>query len=845
MRPSSSSRLCAPLTLPYAPTMNGPRLNAAVLRRWSICSAALALSSAALAHYPHDVSYWAAISPDPVRPRFVTSLERIDLDILGRSEDGLDWAARLVGAVSDGHVRTAALLTPDRLVLGTMNRGLLVSEDGGDTIASEPTVTDTDIVRLAASPTVGVDGVAFAIGETAIWRTADAGLSWDAVLDTDDTGFNDIGVSPEFAQDGRVCATERAALACSDDGGLTWARTALPERTYRISVGAEHRVWAVVRDEGLHLSEDDGESWELSAFEGEDVTSIAELSDGLVLVASAQRAGYRSTDGGRTWTLVDVLRTSADQGVDGVHFFDFFEGPDGAVYLTCWDGLARSEDRGLTYHFYATERPQNTHSVVLTRGDGDTLSAWLGTYGSGPLLTNLDTLATEDFPNLLVRFTRNTMVSPTWGDDGIAVFDEGYSTWRTTDAGATWATIATNPIDDGDVTLQTDVKGVALSPDPGADPFVLAIVGQMAMSFQVSEDLGDTWTTGTQEPACERDGFAVALSPDWPEESRAWAACGGAIYESVDRGASWTEIGDTGAAFVFRIERQNGGALLVATSDGLWRLDGGVTSRVAFTGQVVVALAASTTLGDETLFALVPAVGWWRSDDGGAAWTELSAPTADVPRMVAMSPSFAEDGIVAVAGYGGAWASFDRGETWSSIYAEEVFESFLDTWTTSGRWENPLLEGASGGEITVTDEPGAKKTLEFRGIAAVLEAPADAAPGVVAVSLDGASAELVSLPTGSRTIWRADNLQDTWHTLTVEASFGTATLDDVRVTRLAEIAAAPAEDDAPSTAAKGTRCGCSEGHGAVLLLLPLAGLRRRATLGPARRSFAKALGDEG
>ncbi len=828
-----------PLPGAVTPTAKGAQLKTSFQSRWVITLAGLLPSTFAYAHYPHDTAYWVAVSPDPAEPRLATSLERIDLDVLGRSENGLDWAARLVQATDDGEVHSGAFLTPMRLVLATNERGLQVSEDAGDTLVRAPTVTDSVITRVVASPAVMEDGLAFATGETAVWRTQDSGVGWEAVWQATGDGFIDVDLSPDFGADGRVCAAEGEALSCSPDRGVTWTRTSIPAGTFRISVGAGHRVWAAARGEGLYESSDDGASWVLAGFAGEDVTAIAELSGGLVLLASAMQAEWRSDDAGATWGLVDVAQITVNQQRDGVNFFDFVEGPEGAVYLTSWNGLARSDDRGLTYALYATERIENTHSVVLTEGSGGGMSAWIGTYGGGPILTDIHSLEAVAFPGLPRRFTRNSPTTTSWERDGTAIFDEGYTTWRTTDHGATFDLIAEDPMANGEMQLENDVKGVALAPNPSEDPFLLTIVGQRAMSFVVSDDLGDTWTTGTQDPACAMDGFAVALSPRWPDESRAWAACGGAIYESLDRGESWSVLGDTGASFVFRIAEQVDGALLVATSDGLWRIDSGTTTQIGFPGVLVDAVAAATEEGDDTVFALVPTEGWMRSEDGGNTWAELPAPTGDVPRMVAMSPSFAEDGSVAVAGYGGAWASTDRGDSWFSIYALELYESDEDAWRSTGTWTSTQLETASGRSVALTDQVGATRTLDFRGIGIAVEAPADAEAGVMAISLDDGPPEEVTLPTGNRRVWEVHGLADGWHTLRIEALLGTVTLDDVRVNRLevtdtnTDTGADTGPDSGPGAGdhldhqdlAGG--CSCRGSGGDALLLLPLLLLRRR------------------
>lgn len=192
----------------------------------SVGLAAFAIAGAwpdrALAHYPHDVGFWVATSPDPLLPVLVTSLERIELDILGRTESGLDWEARVIGAQLEGASSSASLLTPTRLLLATNGRGLLTSEDRGDTFDAVDSVTDLRIARVVASPAVLQDGVAFAAGETSVWRTSDAGVTWEAVLSSSGIGFLEVDVSPQFAVDGRVCAQEGGTLWCSADGGDAW-----------------------------------------------------------------------------------------------------------------------------------------------------------------------------------------------------------------------------------------------------------------------------------------------------------------------------------------------------------------------------------------------------------------------------------------------------------------------------------------------------------------------------------------------------------------------------------------------------------------------------------------------
>lgn len=773
--------------------------------------AALWPGAPARAHYPHDVARWAAISPDPSVPRVAAALERIDFNLLGRSDDGLEWAARLVSPGTHGGIEAAAFLTPGRLVLATSDDGLLLSDDAGDTFVRAPSVTDATLRRVVASPSVLVDGTAFAAGESAVWATHDGGESWWPVVEGD---FVDVDVSPNFADDRRVCAATSTALACSGDGGGAWTLVDLPFLPYAVSVGADGRVWAAVRGGGVYASADRGANWALTAFAQHDVVVVEELSGGLVLVALAEFGEWRSDDAGATWEQVEVLTVTVDQSRDGVNWFDFIEGPDGAVYAAHWFGLGRSTDRGLTYTNYNVEPVRNVHSVVLTRGERG-LSAWMGTYGGGPMLVDVATREVEVFPSLALRFARDTPCGPDWWRDGTALFDEGYHTLLTTDFGASWAVIARDEVE-AQGGLAGDVKAVALTPDPRADPLLLAVVGERDARFLVSEDRGATWTAGAADVVCGDKGLAAAFSPGWPDDGRAWASCGGWVFQSEDRGRTWTALGEADG-FVYEVARAADGAVLAATEAGIWRFDGAGASRLGLEGLLVNSVAAAA---DGTVFGLVPGRGLARSDDRGSTWTMLSLPTEDMPLAVAVSPDFSGDGTVAVAGYGGAWASQDRGGTWTSVYPLDVYEAEHEAWRATGSWERVSWRGASGLAAMRTQQPGATRTLDVRGVAVAVLAPPGAPGGEVGVSLDGGEPVRVAVTPGA--FWTATGLDDGWHELRLEALSGTVVLDAVRVSTLLPEPAVAAQ--APPA------CGCAGGPwpGGVAVVLGAALAARRA-----------------
>ncbi len=793
---------------------------------------ALLLPAPAWAHYPHDGAYWFAVSPDPTVERLVLSLERIDLEVLGRTGNGLDWEARLVGALADGAVNGAAFASTDRLFIATRGRGLLQSEDAGDQLVPVTTVTDLEIERVVASPAVMSDGVIFAVGESRTWRSNDAGLTWSAVLEAQDRRFTELALSPEFATDGRACVAEGERLSCTGDGGDTWTAFDAPGMPRHLSVGSDGRVWVATRETGLSVTVDEGQTWNRRPQVGSDVAVVSELAGDLVLVAEPSAAGWRSPDGGDTWNFVYIEEIGNAQGGD-VEFLDFVQGPRHEIYMATWNGLARSDDGGFHFRYYATERPENAHTLSLLEGGDGSVLAWIGTYGSGPILTDIRTHESADFPSLPVAFTRTALAADGFADNGIAIQDEGYSTWRTENGGDSWTAIAEDPLDSGEFSTVEDIKGIAMAPDPTADPFLVTVIGSDVMSFRVSDDLGDTWVDGTTDPECTGQSFAVAISPRWHERPRAYGACDGDLYQTDDRGRTWQRVGQTGTSFVFRIAERTDGVVLLATSAGLWAVDESGTRLVGFEEELVSSVATAETAGDLTVFATVPTCGWYRSDDGGEHWSELERPTADVPRMVDLSPDYARDGVVAVGGYYGSWASRDRGVTWAPIHALDVYEEDSDAWRIEGNWRAEPTGEASRGKLSTSGLVGAAREIDFEGISASLEIPTSAALGAITVRLDGGPPQLVELPADTLTAWHVLDLAEGWHTLRVEVAAGTATIDTLRVVRIPERAAREVAAGEPPVESE-EQCGCGSGAGGVIVLLGLVRRRRPTAPAPSR-----------
>jgi photosystem II stability/assembly factor-like uncharacterized protein len=165
------------------------------------------------------------------------------------------------GIDENGHVAAVAAVGP-RLFLAGTERGLLRSDDGGQTWTRRVLGLASRVTALAVSPRDR--DVVLAATRLGLHRSADGGRSWEEVA----AAPLDVPVgSLQFLPDGQgVLGTSTRGLVLSRDQGRSWMR----------------------RGGGLPLS---------------NVPSVAALPDGRSLVASDfdHAALYLSRDGGQNW----------------------------------------------------------------------------------------------------------------------------------------------------------------------------------------------------------------------------------------------------------------------------------------------------------------------------------------------------------------------------------------------------------------------------------------------------------------------------------------------------------------------------------------------------------------
>ncbi|MFH1469856.1 MAG: hypothetical protein ABIO70_36065 [Pseudomonadota bacterium] len=773
------------------------------LRATSLSAPLLLGAPAAHAHSPHDIAAWVAVSPGAEPEWIITSLIRFDAWIVARTQDGRAIETRYIMPDSE-QIGTAALLGPERLLLGTDGLGLWVSEDAGDTFQVHADLpADATIRKIALSPDFFDDQTALAVGFVPeedgtplgqIWRTTDAGRRWALVRALYGLALTDLKLSPDFSADGRAFAlTADGQVVRGRDGGLSWGSVrAVPDTCWQVAVGAGQRAWVATDSRGLWRSDDDGVTFTPAAFEGRRITTVIELDGGLVLATLPDEGVWRSEDGGQTWSYQHDLIQPAQSGVgnptDGNHYYDFFEDDRGTIWLASWEGITRSTDRGLTWRAVETYRPDALHGVSITlRAETGAPTAVIGSNGGG--IEWVDPAAREAQPVGLTMprpWPRVVRAGPAWSEQATILTTLSCGLAGTFDTGQTWASLAAGALDGAeDVDLPLDFATL---------PHVLAVGmvdGRPGWAF--STDGGHSFRVGSQQLGAQATPCTVAaFSSDYAQDGLAWIACGGTgvVYVTADEGDSWDIVGATGAIMEAMAPAPGGEPLFLATMDGLYSSrGGGAPTPLAFLDEPVWDVVISPDWAhDPAVFALTARSGWFRSDDGGVTWISLPRPTEGVAQHLAISPDFAEDGAVAATSFEGAWMSYDRGEHWQDAHAVEVVDIHHPYWTLSEDWENLVDDDAVSHAYVRAQAAGATATGTFKGVGlALLGRSAATEPGRLAVRLDGEEVGTVDLgapPEGAHpALWSAWDLTDDWHTVELKVLEGQACFSAMEVLR--------------------------------------------------------------
>jgi photosystem II stability/assembly factor-like uncharacterized protein len=504
------------------------------------------------------------------------------------------------------------------LVYGAGPLGILKSTDGGASWAEVRRGGPIDqITGVEVNPH---NGIVFALGARNLWRSNDRGVTWKTE-----------GRWPEHV-DALVFDPERPTVVYagaleglfrSGNGGRTWQPwgQGLPADAVIGSLAIDPRsprtLWAGISSGqgSVFKSTDGGATWKPTrGLLNRYVQSLlVDPASSSILLANAAGELFRSTNGGVAWTR-------AGNGLRE-HVTDLDAAPYGLLAGTR-SGISLSTDRGLTWR----DRQRGLTALwiaglAIDAQDpprlyaGDRLAGIFKTRDRGASWLRLGEL--ED----PLSWDRPLAVDP-------AVPETVYTTAitsvaKSTNGGRRWelhealncgvpTLLQIDPREPGTLYTSGFLFSTGCSHVPNA--CVLA----------ASRDAGATWSC-IQEGLPPLDGRAL-LGVD-PFTSAVYVrTSAGAVWHSLDHGATWTELAQGVDPFSFAASPLVEGTLYAGTQGGVRRsLDGGQTwtfTAVGPSADWIVGLALHPT-DSSKVYAASLGHGIFESTDGGVTWSQL------------------------------------------------------------------------------------------------------------------------------------------------------------------------------------------------------------------------------
>ena len=449
-------------------------------------------------------------------------------------------------------------------------------------------------------------------------------------------------------------------------------------QTLTVDPGDARVLYATLGAQGAFQSVDGGATWvPLHAGVAEGNVAVDPSRHGTLYLASG--GVQKSTDGGVHWTdlglkaygiiavAVDPARPSrlyAASSVNGV-----FRSADGGA---SWQLARQPLPAGSASHVTALAVPRSGGIVYAGTGDGvfksvDGGLSWRPASQGLPPGAILALAVAPSDPKTVYAGVNN---------------NSDKAVYRSTDGGGSWRRTAGPPLP-GPGPEGGSVLALAVSP---ASPRTVW-AGTDSSGLFLTTDGGAHWTA--QGPRPPRFVLAVAVAPSSPRAVYAGVAQGldlSGVFASADGGATWTRRNqgldglDARALAIPPGGSGSPGVLWAGLFDqGLFRSGNGGRrwARVALPGPsqppgsiplVDLELAPSDP---SILYAL--ALRWlWRTEDGGASWTEVYAPpTGPALQFLRVDPAdpFHLWGSSGFSPFGSSGIpllrSTDGGETWS------------------------------------------------------------------------------------------------------------------------------------------------------------------------------------
>lgn len=543
---------------------------------------------------------------------------------------------------------------PETVYASVLLQGVFKSVDGGATWQrAVDGLVSIQAEQLVAQP--GHPGTVYARTSAGIFRTTNGGAQWTSLPHFPTTA---VGSATVIAVDPVASETIYAGLSdqllATVDGGQTWARIDGPGfhgwRIDQIAIdpNAPHTLYVAAAElstgaAGLFRSDDGGASWTSASSglpSGKRAIALAvpPAASGAVYVAPLGAGVFSSFDGGVHWRALD----------------------DGVAQASALAFDATSSDT-LYAVGAAAGAPTGTSTGVFRSDDGgeswQLRSKGIGAYELEAVLVDPKVSSTLYVRSLYQGILKSTDAGRSWQpiNDGLgapgtpvvvetlaidpvdtrvlyaAVSGKGF--FKTVDAGLHWAPMAT-PAGVSLFSLS------ALYVDPQDPRILIAATGDGIFR---SVDAGNTWARvggelGSLGQIGELFLFDLVREPSPANVLYASAAeeiigspprLEGALYKSVDRGATWSRVTDD---FIYSLAIVAGPPSVLfayANNEILTSADGGAHWTHAATTPKPIFRLLVDSRSTQSLFAATTS-GVLRSEDGGVIWRQWDDGLANV-----------------------------------------------------------------------------------------------------------------------------------------------------------------------------------------------------------------------
>jgi photosystem II stability/assembly factor-like uncharacterized protein len=311
------------------------------------------------------------VAPDPQHAGVVFAATSAGL--LRSANSGAIWTR-----VSQHAVKSIAFdpANPDKIYFASATGGMLVSQDGGNTLLEVNNgFSNRNFTAIAGSGDVLYASTVYEPGSGGIFRTGDHGLTW---LRMGGPGSNDNIVLLAAAADdtSRLYAAGYRNLFRSSDGAKTWAPLATPPGSEHVTAILPLSRESLLIGSAAGLFRLTGSSWSAIEFPGgRRSVEFLQSSGGDRVAAVTSRGAFRSEDGGSSWAACGQPMS------DAVWYGLALDSDRAGVALAATSrGLFRSTDRCSSWQPVRGGLDQGTVSAVVfhPRQAGEALAAQYG-----------------------------------------------------------------------------------------------------------------------------------------------------------------------------------------------------------------------------------------------------------------------------------------------------------------------------------------------------------------------------------------------------------------------------------------------------------------------------------